>query len=372
MNALRLCAVSFPLLILTAACHPGGDIVDPEAAAELRAEALAKRDVRLVTPEIREEHPTLQLVGEVRSFDTVLISTEVAGKVDRVLVEVGDRVKRGQPLVEVDRETFTIYLDQAAAQLAAAEANLALAAKDLERKKDLLSDETIPQAAFDQTKAAHDLAAANVSAAEAAERLAQRNLDRSIVRAPGAGSITKRMVVAGQWGEVGVPLIKLAIGDVVKVAALVPSEWAVKLAGLDGFDFTVGLDTALHHAELYSVDPAVEKMSRSFEVVGVAQNRGGKLKPGLFANITLTAPNAERSLWLPTSAIETAGLPKVFFATDGVVIEHDVQTGRRLEGQVEILEGLAEGEAVIASVAGLSRGTPIRIVGRTDNPNSQL
>jgi membrane fusion protein (multidrug efflux system) len=363
MNALRLSTVSFILLVLAAACHPGSDAIDPEAAAGLRAEALAKRDVSLVSPEIREEHPNLQLVGEVRSFDTVSISTEVAGKVDKVHVEVGDRVERGQALVEVDRATFKIYLDQAAAQLAAARANLALTAKDLERKQDLLSDETIPQAVFDQAKAAHDLASAEVSAAEAARDLAQRNLDRSVVRAPAAGSINKRMVVAGQWAEVGVPLFTLAIGDTFKVAALVPSDWAVKLAGLEGFEFTVGLDTVVHRAKLYSVDPAVEKMSRSFEVVGIAENRSGQLKPGLFANINLTAPNAERTLWLPASAIETAGLPKVLFATDGVVTERDVQTGRRVDGNVEVLEGLAEGEVVISKVAGLARGMPIRVVG---------
>jgi membrane fusion protein (multidrug efflux system) len=353
------------------ACHPGGSSIDPEAAAQARAAALAKRDVQLVIPEIREEHPTLQLVGEVRAFDTVSMSTEVAGTVDRVLVEVGDLVKRGQPLVEVDRATYTIYLDQAVAQLAAAKANLVLATKDLERKKDLLSDETIPQAAFDQAKAAHDLAAAEVSAAEAARNLAQRNLDRSIVRAPAAGSITERMVVAGQWAEVGVTLYSLAIGDMVKVAAKVPSEWAVKFAGLESFDFTVGLDTVVHRAELYSVDPAIEQRSRSFEVVGVAQSLNRTLKPGLFANITLTAPNPERTLWLPASAIETAGLPKVLLATDGVVTLRDVQTGRRQDGKVEILEGLADGEEVIASVAGLSRGTPVQIVGHADDANSQ-
>jgi RND family efflux transporter MFP subunit len=360
---------SFPViaLVLTAACHPGGDEVDPEVAAATRAEALAPREVRLTLPEVRSEHPTLELVGEVRAFDKVSVSTEVAGKVDRVLVEVGDRVNRGDPLVEVDRATYRIYLDQAEAELAAARADQALAAKELERKRDLLSDETIPQAVFDQAQAGHDLAVARVSAAEAAHRLAQRNFDRSVVRAPAAGSITKRLVTAGQWGEVGVSLYELAVGDAVKVAARVPSEWAAKLSGLEGFAFTVGLDTSVHQAKLYSVDPAVQEMSRSFEVVGVARNTNRTLRPGLFANITLTAPNAERTLWLPATAIETAGLPKVLFATDGVVTERDVQTGRRLDGQVEILAGLSEGESVIAKVAGLARGMPIRVVGEAQD-----
>jgi RND family efflux transporter MFP subunit len=352
-------------ILLTAACHPGGEGVDPEVAAETKAHALGVRDVRLVTPEVREEHPTLQLVGEVRAFDIVSVSSEVAGKVDRVLVEVGDRVGRGDPLVEVDRATFGIYLDQAAAELAAARADLALAAKDLERKKDLVSDETIPQAVFDQAQASYDLAAARVSAAGAAHRLAERNFDRSIVRAPAAGSITRRLVTSGQWAEVGVALYELAVGDQVKVAARVPSEWAAKLSGLESFEFTVGLNTAVHRAELYSVDPAVMEMSRSFEVVGVADNAGGELRPGLFANITLAAPNAIRTLWLPVSAVLSSALPQAMLVENGVVVIRDVQTGRRVDGMIEILAGLSEGEAVIDSVVGLARGLPVRIVGDT-------
>jgi membrane fusion protein (multidrug efflux system) len=351
------------ILALTAACHPGGGSEDLEAIAAARSQALAAREVRLVLPEVIEERPTLQLVGEVRAFDTVSVSSEVAGRVDRVLAEVGDTVNGGTPLLEVDRATFGIYLDQAAAELAAARAELELAAKDLERKQDLVSDNTIPQAVFDQAQATHELAAARVAAAEAAHRLAERNFDRSVVRAPEAGAITERMVAAGQWAEVGVPLFRLAVGDSVKVAAKVPSHWVAKLSGLEEFEFTVGLSTTTRRARLYSVDPAVEEMSRSFEVVGVAQNSDGTLRPGLFANITLAAPNIERTVWLPVSAVATADLPKVMMVSDGTVNERDVQTGRRRDGLVEILAGLDEGEAVIAEVAGLGRGTPVHVVG---------
>ena len=108
-----------------AACHPGGGDA-PEAAAAAREAALAPREVRLITPEPREERPSIQLVGEVRAFDSVAVSPEVAGKVDAVRVEVGDRVRSGQPLAEIDRATYKIYLDQAEAQLQAAQADLEL------------------------------------------------------------------------------------------------------------------------------------------------------------------------------------------------------------------------------------------------------
>jgi RND family efflux transporter MFP subunit len=348
------------LITVLAGCHGANDD-DPAAAAEILVRALAPREVRLVSPEVRAERPSVQLVGEVRAFDTIAVSSEVAGKVDRVLAEVGDRIAAGTPLVEVDRETFRIYLQQAEANLAAANADLALAGKDLERKRDLRSDETIPQSAFDQAQAAYDLGAARVSAASAALDLAKRNYDRSVIRAPAAGAITQRLVVAGQWAEVGEGLFHLAIGERIKVSARVPEAWAPKLAGLEEFTFTVGVSGPVHTAKLYSVQPVVEQASRSFEIVGTAAN-DGSIKPGMFANVVLEAPTAKQTLWLPATAVATSDLPQVLMVEDGAIAYRKVRIGRRSDGLIEIAEGLSPNEAVIADVSGLSRGLPVTIV----------
>jgi len=350
---------------LLAGCH-GGDDDDPAAAAKALDQALAPREVQLIRPEVREEHPTLELVGEVRPFDTLEISPEVAGKVDRVLVEVGDRVQPGTPLLEVDRETFHIYLDQAEANLAAARADLNLAAKALERKRDLLTDETIPQAAFDEAEAAHELARARVAAAEAARSLAARNSERSVVRAPAVGAITERHVVAGQWTDVGQMLLEMAIGNTVKIAARVPEAWAAKLSGLESFEFTVGPAGARREARLYSVQPVVEEASRSFEIIGTATN-DGSIKPGMFANVRLSSPQPLTTLWLPAAAVATSDMSQVMIVADDVVIFRRVRIGRRLDAMIEIIDGLSAEESVIAEVAGLHRGLPVLIVGGADD-----
>jgi membrane fusion protein (multidrug efflux system) len=348
--------------LLMIACHGGGEGNEQEVAAAAREAALAPREVRLVTPEVEEETPALQLVGELRVFDTVAVSPEVAGTIDSVKVEVGDRVRAGQPLAEVDRSTFKIYLQQAEANLAAARADLELAEKALERKRDLLSDETIAQATYDQAKAAYDLASANVMGAEAARDLARRNWEKSVVRAPASGSITKRMVVAGQWNDVGQPLFELAVGDKVKVVARVPASWAPRLSGLEGFDFRVGASPTVYHAKLYSVDPVISEASRSFEVVGVAKNVDGSLRPGMFANIDLAAPETQRSLWLPVSAVSTSDMSEVMMVENDAITVQRVQVGRRLNGRIEIVGGLEEGQQVVADVSGLHRGVSVRIV----------
>jgi len=356
--------ILIPLAFASGACHQSddGSTEGIENAAEAVERALAPREVELVTPKTRDENPSVQLVGEIRAFDIVTISSEVVGRVDRVLVEVGSRVAKGTPLIEVDRETFAIYLALSRANVQAAQADLALAVKDLERKQDLRSDETIPQATLDQAQAGFDLAKARLAAAEASLSLAQRNYDRSVIRAPAAGAITERMVVAGQWADVGERLLYLAIGGKVKIAARVPESWVGRFVGLETFDFTIGAGSTVHTAEIYSLQPVVREASRSFEIVGTAP-AASNMRPGMFANVTLTSPETKRTLWLPASALSTSDLPQVLMVEMDTIIYRKVQIGRRDNGTIEIVSGLAEGEQVIKDVSGLTRGLPVTIVG---------
>lgn len=349
----------FCLSLCLSACHPDGS-EDAAASRENLDRKLEPRKVSEVQPEVREERPSVALVGEVRAFDTVVISSEVAGRVERVNVEVGDKVSGGQPLVSVARETFEMKLRQAEARVQAATADLELARRDLERKQDLVSDKTIPQAAFEQAQARHDLAAAGLLESVAARDLAEHDFKVSIIRAPAAGAITGRVVVAGQWADIGQALLEMAVGTQVKIVARVPSHWVTNLQGLDGFDFSVDPNQPARRAKLYSIDPVVQEASRSFEVVGTAPAE--KLKPGMFANVTLTSPDITRSLWLPVSAVLTSDTPKVYLAEDGRVAVRRIQTGLRDDGMIEVVSGIEPFEKVIADVAGLSRDLPVNVV----------
>ena len=125
----------FPVLLLTlglAACHSDNS-EDPAIAREKLDRNLEPRTVSEIEPEIREERPTVALVGEVRAFDTVQISSEVAGRVEKVNVEVGDTVSKGEALFSMDRRTFELRLRQAEARVQAAKADLDLARRHGQR-----------------------------------------------------------------------------------------------------------------------------------------------------------------------------------------------------------------------------------------------
>jgi RND family efflux transporter MFP subunit len=182
-----------------------------------------------------------------------------------------------------------------------------------------------------------------------------------VVRAPAAGAITERMVVAGQWADVGAELLELAVGGRIKVAARVPESWVGQFTGLETFTFTAGSDPTARTARIHSLQPALREASRSFEIVGTAAG-DGSLKPGMFATVTLTSPESERSLWLPAAAVSTSDLPQVLMVEDGEIVYRKIRIGRRDDGMIEIVSGLAPDEQVVADVAGLSRGIPVTIV----------
>lgn len=349
-----------PGLLLLVACGPTVKEPKIQNARENLEKNLQPRKVKLISPEIREENPSLEVVGDIRPFDKVDISPEVAGRVSEVLVEVGRKLSPGQCLLKLAPETFDLEVQQAEASLAAARANLDLAERELDRKQDLVSDHTIPQAVFDQARASRDLAKAQLQQAQSSLGLARHRLEVTEVRAPSAGAITRRLVAVGQWVDVGQALFELAVGDRVKVAARVPSDWALNLEGIKDFDFRLGNSETQRTAHIFSIDPIINEDSRSFEVVGTAPGDG--IKAGAFARVLLRSLNVKRRLWLPVEAVVTSDTPRVLMVESSRVVVRRIETGPRAEKMVEVLSGLEEGEKVISSVAGLSRDLPVEII----------
>lgn len=347
------------LLLMPAGCHPGGKEESSVPGRAGRPSVLAPRPVQLIAPEVRSENPTLDLVGELRADEMVQVPAEVSGRVDKVLAEVGDRLAKGKPLAWIDRAMYRLRLDQAEANVKAAEANLVLADKELARKKDLLSDRTISQAVFDRAQAGHDLAAAELEASRATRDLARKNFSRSVARVPGDGVVAKRFVTVGQWVETGDPVMEVALGHRIKVAAKVPEAWMNRLVGLKSFRFGTSAADQPYTARVYSIQPVAEGSSRAFEIVGLAEVHTGRLRPGMFVHVKLTSPVTVESLWLPAEAVAISDLPEVMLVRDGRIEVRKVRTGRREDDSIEILRGIGPKERVIAHVGGLSRGLSV-------------
>jgi membrane fusion protein (multidrug efflux system) len=210
------------------------------------------------------------------------------GRVARVLVDEGQRVTRGQPLLELETDYLKLDVARAAAEKARALAAADEARRDLERKTDLVGRGSVSQATFLRSKAGAEQAEAAVAGAEAALALAQQRLDDSVLTSPVTGVVAARRTDVGErLGEGSVAFVVEQTAPL-KLRFRVPERYLARVqAGQavaahvdpypdEAFDGTVSLVGG-------SVDPS----SRTFLVEAEFPNRDGRLRPGLFAQVEL-------------------------------------------------------------------------------------
>jgi membrane fusion protein (multidrug efflux system) len=210
------------------------------------------------------------------------------GRVARVLVDEGQRVRRGQPLLELETDYLKLDVARAEAEKARALAAADEARRDFERKTDLVGRGSVSQATFLRSKAGAEQAEAAVAAAEAALALAQQRLDDSVLTSPVDGVVAARRTDVGERLGEGTVAFVVEQTAPLKLRFRVPERYLAKVrvgqpvaAHVDpypgeAFDGTVSL-----------VGGSVDTASRTFLVEAEFPNRDGRLRPGLFARVEL-------------------------------------------------------------------------------------
>jgi len=166
----------------------------PEAAAAAGPSALAVKTVPVVRRTLSER---LTYTGTVEAIQKINLTPEIAGKVERIFVEEGQAVRKGQVLAALDAAALRLQLKQAEAGVAAAEANLATATKTQERMGRLLREKAVSDQQAEQVKLAYDAAKAQLEQAAAGLNLARHYLEGAELRAPWDGVVSSRNVQEG-------------------------------------------------------------------------------------------------------------------------------------------------------------------------------
>lgn len=302
-----------------------------------------------------------QAVGTLRSRQSVSLRPEVAGRIVQIGFAEGQRVRKGQLLVQLDDVLQKAELSQAQAQLSIARANL-------KRNEELVAQAFVAQRVLDESRAALQVAEAQVA-------LAQARLSRMRVVAPFDGTVGLRNINLGEYVKDGADLVNLEDTSQLTVDFRLPERYQPRLAV--GQAVKVELDALpgkTFNARVQAVDPLLDANGRSIAVRAVLPPApGGELRPGMFARATTVFATQDAALVVPEEAIvPQAG--KQFVMTlvkdgegDGARLVSrrvEVQLGVRRGAQVQIAKGLAEGDTVV--VAGQQRlqkdGTPVRVV----------
>ncbi len=350
-------ALGLVAALLLSAC--GGE---PEAPAATPALTVSAHVVEAGTLPRR-----LPAAGSVTAWEEMSLGLEVGGqRVAEVLVEVGDEVARGQPLLRLDTRTLAMELRQAEAALAQAEAQLAVAAANARRGERLKREQLIAASEADQLIAGELTAQAQRQTAMAQVDAARLRLDFATLRAPDAGVVSARSVQPGQVAGAGTELLRL-----IRQGRL---EWRVELPEGDLVQVSAGTAAVLRGPDgaevrgtVRTVSPALAATSRT-GIAYVDLPAPGALRAGMYAQGELVL-GEQQALAVPDQAIvERDGHRYVFVIGEGdVVAQRRIETGARAGGRIEVRAGLQAGERIVAEGAGfLSDGDRVRVVDAGD------
>ena len=345
-------AVSTACLLL-AACGRGGGASEPKESLTVTVGQTESRAIAL----------DVVASGSVAAWQEMSLGVELNGvRVERVLVEVGAKVRAGQPLLQLDTRSLQVDLRRAEAAYAQARANLDLAVASATRGQTLLQQQLISESNFDQLRATRSGAEAGLQSAAAERDSARLRLAYATLRAPDAGVISMRAVQPGQIVTSNAELLRLIRRERLEWRAeLTDSDLArvrpgspVKVRAPDG-SFVAG--------QVRVVSPALDAASRTGRIYADLPAPGA-LRAGMFAEGRVELGQSQVQVLSRAAVVTRDGFSYVFVVDDkSRVAQRRVQAGPPAGEFVPIVSGLSRSERVVVTGAGfLSDGDQVRVV----------
>jgi membrane fusion protein (multidrug efflux system) len=321
--------------------------------------AASQRPIGVVVAPARMERLAVELeaLGTAHANESVDIASKVSNLVVAVHFAEGQKVRRGELLVELDGE-------QARADVAIAEAALKESRSQYDRSRELYSTKVLSESQLDQIEA-------TLKANEARVAGARSRLGDLQIRAPFAGRVGLRRISVGSLVGPGTIITTLDDTDTIKLDFTVPEAFlAAVTPGLVIAARSVSYPDQVFAGKVASVDSRVDPSTRSITVRALVPNPAGLLKPGMFLNVRL-ARDATDALVVPEQAlVPEQGDMFVFVVKDDTAEKRLVRIGQRRVGDVQIMQGILAGDLVVTEgTQKLRDGARVQVLkGAADGP----
>ncbi|RLU05520.1 efflux transporter periplasmic adaptor subunit [Pseudomonas prosekii] len=296
----------------------------------------------------------LPTVGTLKALQGVNLSLEIAGTVKDLMFESGQKVKAGQPLLQLDSAVESALLETA-------QADLGLAQLDFGRGSQLVDSRAISKGEFDRLSAQLQKNKATVNQLKA-------SLAKKRILAPFSGTIGIRQVDVGDYLASGTMIATLQDLSSLYVDFFLPEQSVPKIALGQPVQVIVSAYPSENFAGTISaINPKVENSTRNILVRATLANPDGKLLPGMFASLQVLLPDPQAHIVVPESAITYTLYGNSLYvvgqkkAEDGSVEKDDqgqpiliaerrfIETGERRDGWVMINKGVQNGEQVVTA-----------------------
>jgi RND family efflux transporter MFP subunit len=323
--------------------------------------------VKIATIQRKEIRITVSSVGTVKPAQVVAVKSKIPGRIVRIHVDEGSKVKKGDLLAELDPTDYQLAVRNAEAALKAttfilkeAEITLKDTKKDWERYERLYKKKVISKQKWDHLDAGYrkarimrDLAQARVSRAKIALDIALTKLKDTKIHAPFQGIITKRLVDPGNRIYTMPPTVLMILMDIsrVKIVSDIPEGEMTRLHA--SAPVSLKLDAFPHKTfkkKVTRIFPDVDPVTRTFTVEIILNNPLGKIKSGMFAHMKIQVKKIV-ALVIPRSALLKIPGTGIYYTfrvrNDDTVEKVNLETGIIQDNLVQVLKGLKEGNRVV-------------------------
>lgn len=310
----------------------------PAPAAKPAAAPAAARALPVKVATVRRETLTdaVTAVGTLLANESVMIRPEIDGRIEAIHFQEGQLVRKGDKLVSLDAA-------EVEAQLTSAIAAANLNRSRLKRSEELFAKKFISAQALDEARE-------NFNQANAREAEVRARLAKTVIRAPFEGVTGLRQVSPGAYAKAGQDIARLEGIGTLKLDFRVPEAYLRQIR--TGQSLTVTVDAYAGEnfsGTIYAIEPSVDEATRTVLLRARLPNPGVRLKPGMFARVSLVLEQRDNALLVPEQAIVPRGDGLfVFRVDDGKVRLTKVETGLRRPGEIEITSGLEDGQAIVA------------------------
>lgn len=344
LKSLKLMALAAPVLLWTAC----GGTKEEEESTTQRVE-----HVRVAPITMQTIANTFELTSTLEAQEEVYYAPASPGRIERITVDVGDRVRKGDLLVEMDQT----QLQQARLQLKNLEVDMA-------RFDTLIKTKSIPQQQYDQLKTQLEVTRSNVDFLE----------ENSIMRAPFNGIVSGRFYQNGEMfsGAPNTPVGKAAVLSLVQVNPLkAVVNISERMFPLIRPNMEVTIVTDIYpdkviNGRISRIYPTIDPISRTFSVEVRVPNSDELLRPGMFCRATFNTGETEAIIVSSLAVLKVQGANDryVFIEKNGKAKRVNVELGRRFDDKVELLSnGLKEGDRLIVSgQARLVDGVSVKVI----------
>ena len=308
--------------------------------------------------------PSLTSNGTLEGQTSATISAKISGRVEQVLVQEGQAVKAGDPLIKLETVELNNSARQAGDSVRKAQVNYELALNDYNRYKRLTDIGAVSEQQLDNAKAKLKSAEADLSSATANQSSAEQQYSYGVISSPVDGVVANKSVTVGQVVSPGAAL--MVVQDINQIYAVINVEQ--KDLGRVKIGQKANITVDAYPDKVFSgvvevMNPEAGSASRMFRTKIKIDNAGGDLKPGMFANVQLVTGDSVQVLTVPQAAVvQKQGMYYVFTLENGKAIRKQIEIGEVTGSTIAIKSGIEPGEQVIiTSVSRIKDGDVVRV-----------